>query len=222
MRAIWLPGHFTERGRFQLTQEKAHHFLKVLRLSHGEPIKVMLGEGKIIIGTIESIDKKFLVVGNMQKEEVTPFHRISVVLGMPKRNALEDCIRSCVEMGVRELFLYKSDFSNSFLPKKNRMEHIIQAAHEQSNNPFEMQIEVINKLEHINLDPYDHKVYMGPYSGEPKKDSSSTLLFVGPEGGFSQKEISYFESKSILPFHISAPILRTPTALIAGLGAYGS
>src|SRR5690606_13827040 len=53
----------------------------------------------------------------------------------------------------------------------------------------------------------------------PEISTAPRLLIIGPEGGFSPKELEFLHSEEkVRVVNLPTPILRTPTALATGAG----
>ena len=66
---------------------------------------------------------------------------------------------------------------------------------------------------------YSEEVFFGHINDanmthpDPAKNNA---LFIGPEGGWSEKEIALFAKENIVPISLSQNILRSETAAIVG------
>jgi 16S rRNA (uracil1498-N3)-methyltransferase len=224
MRAIYNPSSKLEENILLTNKESLHHLINVLRIKAGEEILILDGIGGKGTYHVQHITKEKIELSRTKLEMTERYHRISVLLGVPKKDYLEDVIRSCVQLGVNEIYLWESKYaqSNNRL-KPERLEKILSNAYEQSNNPFEVKIKNYDELD---LEFYDHRILMS-VNEESKRDDLKevnlklpTLLAIGPEGGFSKEEESeLLEKKGFIPMHLNTPILKTTQAVPAGIGA---
>ncbi|MEX0799260.1 MAG: RsmE family RNA methyltransferase [Bacteriovoracaceae bacterium] len=222
MRALYLPEDFVEEGETLIKGEKLHHLLNVARVKKDQEIVLLNGKGSKAFGQVAQIDKnklKILVSGSTTEKR--PKHLAHLGFGAPKKDALENCLRSCVELGIEKIYLLECERSQKYPLKEERLERIIIAGMEQSNNPFRPDITVC-ALKDAPLERYAN-IFLaslkkgGGVDSETKGDS---LLLIGPEGGFSQdEEESVLRLKGAAPLNFSTPILRTQTAVPA-LSAY--
>ena len=67
--------------------------------------------------------------------------------------------------------------------------------------------------EHIVLHPYS-SINLNVYDCKSKKDK---MLWIGAEGGFSEKETALFERKNFNMFSLKTPILRMENAVTAAV-----
>jgi 16S rRNA (uracil1498-N3)-methyltransferase len=139
-------------------------------------------------------------------------------------------IQKVTELGCEKLLLtnsaYSKKFDFEFLEKKlSRWKKIMASACAQSKNPFLPKIlfgshneicETYQKNSEFNLiclDPHMQKI---DFSNIRKYKEKNIIIFIGPEGGYSNEEIILFEKYNIEKININKYILRTETASIVG------
>lgn len=222
MKALYLPDVSLVKGQVvEVRDEDYHHLVTVQRLNRNEKILFLNGSGVGFYANVLEISKKVLRVEVIEEKKSFTQPRHSVLILAPKKDALDLMVKSCVEMAVNEILIIRGDHSVERLPDESKIQKIIKQAIEQSNSFYHHQFRLTSlsgidfaKYKSVNiLDLIESKVL-----GQ-KSISDTELLVVGPEGGFSDKERDFF--KTILhSSSIALPtnILRSPTALIAGLG----
>jgi 16S rRNA (uracil1498-N3)-methyltransferase len=221
-----MRAHYLEDLKIQdeyvLTGDSLHHLVNVVRVEAGEELMLLNGLGLIVKTQIETIAKRGMALKYLSSEILTERPALDLVLGMPKRDALELCFKEAVELGFGKIFLVKSDYSQMKFPEQDRIKSLLVSALEQSNAPF---LPVVEKAEWISISYADYaevlmmdsQVELRPL--EKRTASGKILLVVGPEGGFSSAERENLMSqKNIRVLRLQTPILRTPTALAAGAG----
>lgn len=221
MRAIFLEGNYQDEVIVE--GDRFHHLINVVRAKIGDEILLLNGRGTSSLATIVSINKKVAHLIINKQTNVQRSSNITVALCLPKRDALDLCIKQAVEIGINKTILIESDFSVNKSVKHERVERLIESAIEQSNNPFKMQIESISSLDKIELDDFDQVFCLSSQDQTTKDISydqhSNLLLIIGPEGGFSDQERQYLNNnKKINTIYLNTFILRTPTALSVGSG----
>jgi 16S rRNA (uracil1498-N3)-methyltransferase len=221
MRAVFIQ-NIVEENSFRISGDAFHHLVNVIRIQAGEEILVLNGKGLKLTAMVENISKKDLVLKEISRSLETRPYLMDLALGIPKRDALELCLREATELGIRRLYLVESDYSNIKIPEIDRLIKIMISSVEQSNSSF---IPEVIQASWINLpwDDYGYKVIMDSRPRSSKNLvpvlSSPNLLIVGPEGGFSKNEINYFDDHQLVDvLHLPTPILRTPTAVATGSG----
>ena len=220
MRAAWISD-LTERESYSIAGDIHHHLVHVVRISVGDDLLLLNGLGLAIKTQVEAITKKAIILKHLETLESKRGISFDIVIGVPKKEALELCLKEATEIGVRKIFLIRGDYSQVKVPEDDRILKILVSALEQSNSPFLPEV-IVSEWETIPWNDYACKLLMDSQTLNPtqnKQTPDSTLLIIGPEGGFSPKELSYLHAREGLEvLKLPTPILRTPTALAVGAG----
>jgi 16S rRNA (uracil1498-N3)-methyltransferase len=207
---------------YELVREELHHLINVVRIRVGEELLLLNGQGLMVQTEVTKVSKSELKLKMIRHSiRQRPFD-FNLALGMPKREALELALKEATEIGFSAVYLIKSDRSQIKIPEKQRIENILISALEQSNAPWMPEI----KYAHWNDLPWeemDASFLLDSQSvASPTLKPGSTgklFLLLGPEGGFSDEELTFLHSKDVLQIvNLPTPILRTPTALAVGAG----
>jgi 16S rRNA (uracil1498-N3)-methyltransferase len=219
MRSLFLSDLII-KDEYIITGQPLHHLVNVVRLEAGEYLLMLNGQGLMIKTKVHVVSKREIRVRRESFEQRTPSERYSLVLGMPKKDALELCLKQATELGFHEIYLVKSDFSQTKFQDEERIFKLIVSALEQSNAPFLPK--VFNySWEQVPTHEFQQVILLDSQTKQENKFDpvSNTLLVVGPEGGFSNRELSYLHTlKNVNIVNLPTPILRTPTALAVGAG----
>lgn len=216
-----------------LDGESARHIAKSLRMRVGDVICVTDGGGDDYGCQIEEITKDEVVLKVCYKQacESEPSCRVTIYQGVPKSSKMEDIIQKCVELGVCKIVptLTKRCVSrpdDKAAGKKNqRYQKIALEAAQQSGRGIVPKIENMKILSQaIAEDESDVKIVFYEGGGEKladivKPDTESVSVFIGPEGGFEQKEVEQIEASGGVRATLGKRILRTQTAPVAALTA---
>lgn len=196
------------------------HLSSSLRVKEGDSVIALNGCGKYRITTISLIKKKSLtLIGGEVFSENRNF-KIDIILSPPKKDALNDSLRMACELGVRDIFLMDTEFTQNRKVDVERLSKILKSSVVQSNNKFLPILRRLDNLKDLNH-TYD-EVFLMDLSDEATsfkslKYNGEYLILIGPEGGFSERDRLSF--KSFFPrlnaIKLKTPILRTPTALCA-------
>lgn len=222
MRAHWFKG-LQLQETYTLRDESLHHLVNVIRLEVGEELMLLNGEGLQIVTRVEAISKKEMRLKFIKETYHERNYIFDLALGMPKREALELCLKEATELGFRNIYLVRSDYSQMRLPESDRMEKLMVSALEQSNAPY-LPVVKESSWELLPWNQYEESLLMDSQTHIPAKKTnpaptSPRLLIIGPEGGFSAKEVTFLHAiERIRVVNLPTPILRTPTALPVGAG----
>ena len=176
-----------------LTGNEFHHLSKVLRLKAGEEISLLDGKGKEA--------KLTLLAEKMYPEEQS---RITLALGWGKAARRGFILEKCVELEAHALWFWQAERSQFPVPKdmKNSWQEQLIAGAKQCKNPYLPEISALSKgvkelieksknFEHKQLlveSDYQHEAFLAEKDLGLKGD---TLCVIGPEGGFSPKEVEF-------------------------------
>ncbi len=226
MRAVLLTGHVFKSGEtLSVTGEVHHHLANVIRLEKTEQVLLLNGVGGKAQASVLEITKKEIQFKLTEVELVPRGDQLDVLLLIPKKEALESMLKAATEMGVGRILLVKGQRSPEKLPEERRVQALLQSALEQSNNPWLPEVIGFGKMSEANLELYGEILLMDVVEEASKAAQKvrmagqKTLLLVGPEGGYSPEEramiLGWPQTRIVT---LPTPILRAPTALIAGLG----
>ena len=222
MRAHWIKD-LTVHEDYIIKGDALHHLAHVVRIKIGEELLLLNGKGQLVHTIVNMISKKELYLkmfSNFTQERKFQF---DLALGIPKKEALELCLKEATELGVRNIYLIRSDFSQTGLPEPERIERILVSALEQSNAAFIPTV-IEATWDSIPWHVYGQALLMDSQTKVQTKSQSSELtasrlLIVGPEGGFSPKELANFHDRQLVRVvNLPTPILRTTTAVATGMG----
>lgn len=202
---------------------KLHHLLNVARVKINQEILLLDGKGAVASAVVKKIEKRKMELEVETTQQSDLESNFDIAFGMPKKEAFEFCLRACVETGASRIFVVKSERSQSYPLKEDRVKNILVAGVEQSNNPFLPDLAVLG-MDELPYDKYD---YIALASLQEKRDievlPGKGLLLIGPEGGFTdQEERLILSKKTAFPLHFPGPILRTQTAIPFFSGALAS
>ena len=159
--------------------------------------------------------------------------KVYLFQGLPKGDKLELVIQKCVELGVYEVIpvscqrsVVKLDDKKA-VKKRERWQQIAKGAAEQSHRslipkvqaPMSMKeaLEYAQKNCSTKLIPYElctDDIKETRNILENLKAGESVAFFIGPEGGFDEKEIEQCMTAGFIPITLGRRILRTETAPI--------
>lgn len=216
---------------FTLAGSEAHHLDRVLRLKVGYTIRLFDGQGRHGTFSITSKDKRTVTLSPLELHTAQPAsHRITLAAGYSKALRRSWFIEKAVELEAHALLFWQGDFSQATIPDKEKdtwQSTIINAA-KQCENPWLPEIGVIpNGIEELTAEvPRFTKtlcLYEGNTNGALLSHADlatpgDTLLIIGPEGGFSPREIHHIHETGIPTVSLGNSTLRWETAAIVALG----
>lgn len=215
-------------GYFRLLGQEARHASKVLRIREGDEVYATDGKGSLLKGEVENIGKDAItafITGTEQKSRSEP--ELVLAMGIiKKRDRLEFAVEKAVELGVSEIILFNSDHTEKTKVRMDRLENITLSAMKQSLRLWLPQVAISDSLDDVLQEhPNDkklmahEKVKKSEWNPEPA-GSSKIVLFIGPEGGFSEREVNLAEENDADLVSLGDHRLRAETAAVAFLSQY--
>ena len=207
------------KTNFEISEkDDLHHLKNVIRVKESDEVLILSGNSEKLIFEVSEIGKKIIGLSFKRSEMVERQHRLSILLGCPKKEYFEECLRSCIPLNIETLYSFRSEYSQYFVEKlKERDLKIIKNSFQQSNNPHSFNYVPLNSLDEFDHSDFQHRFLSSVEPSTTKSSGFSTsekvLVVVGPEGGLSQKEQDYFLGKDYLPLHLPCSILKTTLAL---------
>ena len=226
----------------QMSQEKAviigedvKHIHDALRYQVNDELAICNEDGVKYLTKITAISKEQIelqIIKQCEDTSESEFH-ITLLQGMPKADKLEWIIQKGTELGVSEIIPVITERVIVKLEEKNidkkleRWNKIALEAAKQSGRqkipevkkPINLKKLVENILKYdILLLPYEcekERTWKAVLHNRGHKDKNIAIL-IGPEGGFSEEEVSVLRSmKNVEVVTLGPRILRTETAGMA-------
>lgn len=216
-----------------IDDSRVHQIRDVLRMKTGDEIIVLDNTGLEYNVRLTNISVKEIVGEVIEKKqsESEPHTKITLFQSMLVREKFEFVLQKCTEIGVTRFVPVITERSIVRRAEKitgqklARYESIITEAAEQSARG---KIPLLNSPIDLSQAASDLKGFDICLVGSTQKCRSlknilrdskslteSIALFIGPEGGFSEKEIEFLESRAVQSFSLGKRILRTETAAVA-------
>lgn len=217
-------------GTFTLDENESSHAVRVCRATAGDTLELCDGLGHFADATIVKADPKACEVRIDKFDTVsTERPKLNLAIACLKDDALEEVVFHAAQTEIDTIYFLRTDFSQE--PKNSDLHKLVRRAElkslvslKQSKKPWLTRIEGPIEFDRW-LDTYEGDLVLCDINGEknaPTLDQRTSLL-VGPEGGFSDKEISRIKSyqlgKTTL-INLGNTRLRARTAAIIALGKF--
>ena len=217
--------------RATLTDQEARHASRVLRLAAGDQLTLLDGRGMIYRAEITSISTKAEETLILERQEVKPRPPfLHLGLGLLKGNKMDFVIQKATELGVDTISPFTSQHCANLAreaDKAERWQRIALEACKQCGRPLPPTIEPQRDFAGL-LDAaassgqplllWEKEQHANLADLAPSLDKSRELmLFIGPEGGFSDQEIDRARAAGVSTVSLGSRILRAETAAVAGM-----
>jgi 16S rRNA (uracil1498-N3)-methyltransferase len=221
----------------ELPQEEAMHALRVLRLTEGDEISLVDGEGTLYRAVITSATGKhchYDIAETMHQQR--PWRgRLHIAMAPTKMmERTEWMAEKVTEIGVDELSFPECRFSERRKMRKERIEKVVVAAMKQSHKAWMPQVnDMCAFKQFIDNERGGRKYICHCYNEIERRELTSLLresaesnaatgdtsdedvtILIGPEGDFSVEEVRYAISKGYKSTSLGPSRLRTETAAI--------
>ncbi len=209
-----------------LGQDESHHAIRVMRLDSGDELLVTKGEGKIFRARTGLASKKrveFHLLDIFREESLD--RKLSIAMAPTKANdRFENFLEKATELGIRKIIPIFCSHSERKVYKVERGRKLIQAAAKQSlscwwphleeSTTFEALIKQYTESDIPRYIAYCEEVER--FNLLPQlKTFSDCLVLIGPEGDFTEAEVTKAKAAGFKVASLGKQRLRTETAGIA-------
>lgn len=243
MRRYWLAPGSLVADEVTITGEDFHHIVDVCRQVPPAKFEVLMPSGEAYLVEMAEIhrSKKSPTARArvLEVRQVAPLPRphIRLVLAVARFPVLEAVLEKCVELGVAEVQLVFSD--HSFVGSRDKISDsrwerwgkIIRMATQQSGRGELMKLpDPVTLAAFLNSASARAGLGVFLYEGsglafhEWARQVGSAVgtaqelsLFIGAEGGFSEREVLKLKSLGYEPLTLGDQVLRVETACVSGV-----
>jgi 16S rRNA (uracil1498-N3)-methyltransferase len=197
-------------------KELIHQLTRVLRLQKGDQIELFNKEGeeaKVLITEMDERWVDFMVMEKSKKEPETK--RVVLAAAIVKRDNFEWIVQKATEIGVAEIIPLHTERSVKFGVQIHRLKRIVEEASEQCGRvsvPIVREPEEFMNILKESKEQEKYFVDMGGKNFIKAKKGDSMILFVGPEGGWSENERKAAKEAGCVTMSLGKTVLRSETA----------
>jgi 16S rRNA (uracil1498-N3)-methyltransferase len=211
-----------------LQDQEFHHLTHVIRSKKGESVELVNGRGELACAIIEKLDKKqALLKINEVISKPLPQNQVVLVQAIPRMNRLDFILEKGTELGMTQIWLFASDKSERKAltdHQLERMRFVTIAAMKQCGRLYLPEMKIYDSLDEIPIksmpaffgDTNPHAPLFRQVWNK-KAEDSDIAFYIGPESGFTDKEINFLHQNGASGVKLHSNILRTDTAALAAL-----
>lgn len=214
---------------------RAEHLLGIVGVSRGDKLRVGVVDGMIGNAVVKSVGSDHLVVGDFEllKYPVRPW--VDVLLAAPRPRMLNRVLQGMTSIGVRKIYIFRSEkveksFLHSPLLREDRLEQTISLGLEQGALTFRPEISIFDCprkffseelsgiVENTSIRICAHprsktelSNMLGSIGAFTPEDHP--LVAIGPEGGWTERELELFKGKDFKLVNVGERILRVEVAV---------
>jgi len=206
---------------FALDEKESKHAIRVLRLARNDKVVLIDGRGGWYEALIEDDHPKrckLRIQSHTPDYHPLPYHLHLAISPTKNMDRFEWFLEKATEIGISEITPLLCHRSERRQVKAERLERILISAMKQSLKAYKpilndlVDIETFMAVEREGTKGIAHCI---PGDRTPVSDlpqNSQYTLLVGPEGDFTEEELSLALGAGYLPFHLGESRLRTETA----------
>lgn len=197
-----------------------HQWKKVFRFGEGDRVILFDGSGFDYICQFVLLTKAkgVLNIVEARKNEFAPKKEIHLFQSVIKKDNFEWVLEKGTELGVSYFHPIISERSEKKNINFERAEKIIIEASEQSGRGKLAEIQEVSDLESCLDNNFPSVVFHLDGEEFKKEDFANEKImgvFIGPEGGWSDREINLFKEKGVKILSLGMQTLKAETAAIA-------
>ena len=211
----------------ELPEEESGHVVRVLRHTVGDEIDVVDGNGMRYHYRIASAHPKHCSVEILSSHSDSHWpYRVELAIGPTKNlDRMEWWLEKSVEIGLDRFVPLRCRFSERKELKTERLRKIAIAAMKQSLKATLPQIDEMTDFKRFIEEPFDGQKFIAHCMDDQPRQLLSHLvqkgrdvrILIGPEGDFSQDEVSFALQNGYLPISLGDQRLRTETAALVSV-----
>ena len=225
--------------RVRVAGREAAHALRVLRLKIGAEVVLFDGRGHEVTGRLCSIAGGGFEVEVARRHRVDPKGSPALVIAAatPKGSRADWLVEKCAELGVRELWLLRSE-RGEVDPGEGKLARWRRKGVEtakQTGRALAMGVEPPQTIAEVVARATDVRIFYGDPLGAgltlgealsdlpvPGALPANVLIFIGPEGGLTDVERVRIEDAGGQAVRFSDATLRVETAAVAAASIWGA
>jgi 16S rRNA (uracil1498-N3)-methyltransferase len=211
-------------GAIELSGPEAHHLATVCRLRPGDAVCLFNGDGHEYAAKVLTVGRRSVTMRVHSVAEPRREHafRIEVAAPLPKGDRAQFLLEKMTELGVASFVPLRTQRSvvhphDAKLDKLQR--YVIEASKQCGRNAL-LRVQPLTDwdgyLRRPGLPPTRVIAHPGAHVGTPRRFATGTdvALAVGPEGGFTDEEVSAAVQAGWHALDLGPRILRVETAAI--------
>jgi 16S rRNA (uracil1498-N3)-methyltransferase len=216
----------TEGQTGELPEEEAVHATRVLRLSEGDALMLMDGEGTFYEAEVMMATPKrctYRITKTLPQKRAWQGHLHVAMAPTKMMERTEWFVEKAVEIGVDEITFLNCQLSERKVVKLPRVDKIVVSAMKQSRKAWKTRLHDMTEFRHFIEQPHPERKYIAHcYEEIPRSylfdelrkptEEDDAIVMIGPEGDFSIDEVKKAVEAGYVSVHLGKSRLRTETA----------
>jgi len=231
---IYFPFNAELGDNIFIEDDRAHYIRNVLRLKIGRNLRIFNHLQQEFLAEIISVNKKTVEIHLSENINTIKPSKLNITLiqGLSKGERMDYTVQKATELGITTIIPIISEYCEVKLTGKRlekKLSHWQNIAISACEQSFRADIPTINTP--ISITEYSQSQHQGlllepgesQTIGQVAKDNWQQFdIVVGPEGGWSEKDLTLLKSTGLTGIQFGQRILRTETVAPAILAAIHS
>ena len=220
------PEQWINQHEVEIFGQEVLHITKVLRYNVGDAIHIADGKGRIFECEINAVSKQKLsaIIGSFVEEDAPELAKVLALGVIRIRDRFEFAIEKAVELGATEICVFSADHTERTKINEDRLKLLIVSAFKQSGRFWLPDLVILKSLDEVYKCYADFDYVMAheetSLTNRTGKLTKDSVLMVGPEGGFSERELALNMKNTGEFISLGKNRLRAETAVTALLSQY--
>lgn len=207
-------------GPVNVAGPEAHHLATVCRLRPGDGVRLFNGDGLEYQANVISVDRRsvLLEITSVDNRPRELDHRIEVAAPLPKGDRAQFLIEKLTELGVSCFTPLRTARSVVHPRDTEKLQRYVIEASKQCGRNVLMKIEPLTEWTEYCRRADLPELRVLAHVGEREESwpvRQDTALAVGPEGGFTEEEVSAARAAGWRVVGLGPRVLRIETAALA-------
>lgn len=201
----------------ELPADERDKFRKVLRLGTGDPLAIVCGDGRLLSCVLSGHSA---AVHGTFRPETEPSVCLTLCLGLPRPEKLEESIRMATEIGASHFVVFPAERSVvrwDESKKEHRLKRLRTIAREAAEVSFRMHLPTVTFVSSLAK---ALELHPGAYAMSERESAHQSLprdrrelaLLIGPEGGWAPREVELLQGREVT---MGPRVFRVDTAVAA-------
>jgi len=220
LKSVYLPDPSFNGNQVQIGGEE-HRHLVVARAEKNELVEIFDGKGHVWIVHVDSVGKRETLARLKESRQVMrDSTEIIIAQAIIRAGAFELALEKAVEIGVTRIVPFAAARSNIVSGNRNdRWQRIVIEAAKQSKRYYLPVLDHPVTFGQVLTMPATSKIMFAERASGPLKSAlagSPVLYLIGPEGGWTDSELTAAREHGFHLVSLGPTILRAETAAIVG------
>ena len=211
---------------YTLSEEESKHCVRVLRMKRGDELHITDGRGNMYRCKVVDDNAKRCtveVVHTTPNYEPLAYELVMAVAPTKNIDRYEWFLEKATEVGISEVYPLECDHSERRQIKAEREEKVITAAVKQSLKAYHPTLHDMTRFRDVVTMPFEGQKFIAhcnddlgerEYLGKLVEKGGRSLILIGPEGDFSEEEITFALNNGFKAISLGKERLRTETAAL--------